>query len=381
MNYLILTPDRVGSTILQSVLTMCLYLEGKNVINTHEFVNGLELKNGLAIKNLDLQYTQNLRQITDVLKQSSEDTILVSRLAKYHLDKRNDKIDDQKYFYNFLNKHFDKIIMCVRDNIFEYAMSWSIREKSGVLDVYNKDDRNKVLQVSEVDESFFIKKCQEYADYQYWITTNFPNVQQISYEDMVINSDSIIETLTGYKNTFQNHFGIPLTSIIEKEYNFLSSLVRNEHANDFSRKLLELQAGLYEIKEKDKITDTILELVSLEKQANSYAKSLSGGMKRIPNNLNIQIVGKVAVELRNEHANEFSKEALRGLIRYRRTSKEMLKKNIMFHLPFKNTTLTDKKNQIKNFDSCLGKFYKFAKNHNWIDQSKATYDFWNKRHL
>ena len=46
------------------------------------------------------------------------------------------------------------------------------------------------------------------------------------------------------------------------------------------RKLLELQAGLYGIKKKDRITDTILKLVSLEKQANSYARSLSGGMKR-----------------------------------------------------------------------------------------------------
>ena len=46
------------------------------------------------------------------------------------------------------------------------------------------------------------------------------------------------------------------------------------------RKLLELQAGLYGIKEKDRITDTILKLVSLEKQANSYARGLSGGMKR-----------------------------------------------------------------------------------------------------
>ena len=46
------------------------------------------------------------------------------------------------------------------------------------------------------------------------------------------------------------------------------------------RKLLELQAGLYGIKKKDRITDTILKLVSLEDQANSYARSLSGGMKR-----------------------------------------------------------------------------------------------------
>ena len=44
--------------------------------------------------------------------------------------------------------------------------------------------------------------------------------------------------------------------------------------------LLELQAGLYGIPKKNRITDTILKLVSLEKQANSYARSLSGGMKR-----------------------------------------------------------------------------------------------------
>jgi len=44
--------------------------------------------------------------------------------------------------------------------------------------------------------------------------------------------------------------------------------------------LLELQAGLYGIQKKNRITDTILKLVSLEKQANSYARSLSGGMKR-----------------------------------------------------------------------------------------------------
>jgi len=46
------------------------------------------------------------------------------------------------------------------------------------------------------------------------------------------------------------------------------------------RKLLELQAGLYGIPKKDRITDTILKMVSLESQADAYARSLSGGMKR-----------------------------------------------------------------------------------------------------
>ena len=46
------------------------------------------------------------------------------------------------------------------------------------------------------------------------------------------------------------------------------------------KNLLELQAGLYGIKKKDRITETVLKLVSLTSQAESYARSLSGGMKR-----------------------------------------------------------------------------------------------------
>ena len=45
MNTLILTPDGVGSTILQRLVTMALYLEKVPVVNTHELTNGLVLKN------------------------------------------------------------------------------------------------------------------------------------------------------------------------------------------------------------------------------------------------------------------------------------------------------------------------------------------------
>ena len=46
------------------------------------------------------------------------------------------------------------------------------------------------------------------------------------------------------------------------------------------KKLLDLQAGLFGVKKKDRITDTILELVALKDKSNSYTRSLSGGMKR-----------------------------------------------------------------------------------------------------
>ena len=46
------------------------------------------------------------------------------------------------------------------------------------------------------------------------------------------------------------------------------------------KKLLELQAGLYSVTKKDRITELILKMVALEGKANAYSRSLSGGMKR-----------------------------------------------------------------------------------------------------
>ena len=46
------------------------------------------------------------------------------------------------------------------------------------------------------------------------------------------------------------------------------------------KKLLEIQAGLYGIKKKERITKKILDLTNLSDKANAYTRNLSGGMKR-----------------------------------------------------------------------------------------------------
>ncbi len=46
------------------------------------------------------------------------------------------------------------------------------------------------------------------------------------------------------------------------------------------KNLLDLQAGLYGVPKKNRITDIILKMVSLENKADAYSRSLSGGMKR-----------------------------------------------------------------------------------------------------
>ena len=46
------------------------------------------------------------------------------------------------------------------------------------------------------------------------------------------------------------------------------------------KQLHDLQAGLYGIAKKDRITNLILKMVALEDKANAYSRNLSGGMKR-----------------------------------------------------------------------------------------------------
>ncbi len=308
MNFLILTPDGVGSTILQRLLTIALYLENVKIYNTHELTNGLILQDGELSKDYSFKYSQRLCDIIDMISNSNRDKKLVSRLAKYHLDARNDDDQSKKQFYTFLNKFYEKKIICVRKNIFEYAMSWSIRNKSGILNLYNKIDKEHVAKVTEVDEEFFMKKCKEYINYLYWANDNFPICEQIAYEDMIKNADSTIENLTGFKSTFIRNFDMELTKILRIEYDFLN------HNSDKSN-------SSYTIKEQ------------------------------------------------------------RALYLYKSLSDKLVEEKIILNLPIKNTTLKQKKKQIKNFDSCLSKFENFSRHHNFIDQTITNWDFWDEEFI
>jgi len=310
MNFLILTPWAVGSSIIQRILTLAFYLKNISVVNTHELVEGIEVKNGMLLNTNKKEYSQSLEQITQILKQYSSKTILVSRLSKYAIDNRKDSLQDQKNFFLFLDNFYSKKILCIRENIFEYALSWSIRNKSGLQNIFNKNDKEKVLQVSEVDEDYFLMKCYEYVNHQKWIEQNFKNIKKISYENMVTNTDNVIEELTGIeKDMFKQKFGFALAEILKIEYEYIRSLTNKK------------------------------------------------------NFINLEISKKKA------------------LLKYKTINEKMQINQIIPNAPIKNTTLEDKMYQIKNFNKCLEKFYIFAKNYNWIDQSKATYDFWNKKYI
>ena len=216
MNVLVLTPDGVGSTILQRITTLALYLNKENVVNCHELTNGLIENDQKIYKDFSLEYSQTLEDIMSLLKKSKFS--LVSRLAKYHLDTRKDPLLSRTQFYEFLNQFNDKILVCKRKNIFEYAMSWSIREVSKVFNVYNKKDRDIVHNVNLVNVSFFLKKCQEYVKYIEWIDKNFQNHEVVYYEDFALDPDKKIKDIFNIDSVFENAFGEKLAEIFKKEY-------------------------------------------------------------------------------------------------------------------------------------------------------------------
>ena len=87
---LILTPDGVGSTLLQRAICVFGNIEDK-WINTHELTNGLSYSiDGILYKDNSHGYSQSLSDIILLLEKNNNNIIV--RLAHYHLIARKDKV-------------------------------------------------------------------------------------------------------------------------------------------------------------------------------------------------------------------------------------------------------------------------------------------------
>jgi hypothetical protein len=223
MNVILLTPDRVGSTLLQRVLTVYMLRKkfDKPVINLHELTNGLEkyYNNTLQQEVLgkprgtEWGYYQTLSEIENLLK--SVDHYKTSRLARYHIVSRQDTIAEQLKFYDYINKNF-YIISCRRENLFEHAISWGIQGHSKRLNVYNAEEKINVFHniyrngITLLRPSF-CNYLNDYKQYINWTNTYF-NVQSIwNYDTDIQDIEKYILNLDFMKhsnnNTWKDMFG------------------------------------------------------------------------------------------------------------------------------------------------------------------------------
>lgn len=206
---LILTPDGVGSTLLQRAA--CAWGNLSDTwINPHELTNGLVIKDGFLQKDWSIGYSQDLNTIIELL--SSEKTNIISRLARYHIINRKDSEPEVNAFYRFLNSNFE-IISCHRKNILEYSMSWAIRDIKKTLNVYSYKQKEKIHPAEdsfELDTQFIVKKLNDYVDYETWVSDNFPGSKQYFYEDTLFIDSFLLENVGGVEKDFKDRFGLSL---------------------------------------------------------------------------------------------------------------------------------------------------------------------------
>jgi hypothetical protein len=215
MNYLVLTPDGVGSTYLQRALSVYLNSAGLDYWNTHELLNGLRSDGGNLRKKWGAggsnDYSQSLQEICKLLDSTKNN--LVSRVAQYHVRNRlRDDQEDYTQFYKTCNRKFSNILCCKRDP-FEYALSWGIREETKALNVYSVTERSNIhgeKKTHTIDLAYFNDKLQEYADYEYWARDNFNITNSVNYDDMHHDADKIMQKLTGLDYCINNTFGVSL---------------------------------------------------------------------------------------------------------------------------------------------------------------------------
>lgn len=226
MNVLILTPDRVGSTLLQRLITVYMNLHefDQPVINLHELTNGLikyystdfgqevlGKPNGRA-----WGYFQTLEEIADLLH--SVPHYKTSRLAHYHIKNRQDTQAQQVPFYQYLNDNFF-IVSAQRDNLLEHGLSWGIQLHSKKLNVYTHQDKvNTFYDLYQnritVDPEALIKYLDQYVEYLAWVDNHFQVSSYFHYERHLPQIEKYILSLPifngqppqSFKDTFDIEF-------------------------------------------------------------------------------------------------------------------------------------------------------------------------------
>lgn len=212
MNVLVLTPDRVGSTLLQRLITAYIVMNQNNdplTINLHELTNGLTSYHNdtfnrtvLGKKDVTWGYHQSLETVTNLLQTAGHD--YTARLAHYHIKRRGDTLGQQLSFYQWLNENF-YIVATRRQNLFEHAVSWAIVGHSKHLNVYNHESKyqtfKEINQGIDIQPEVMYKYLQQYEEYLAWVDRHFEVNAWFEYERDLPNIEQFILNLDPFKKT------------------------------------------------------------------------------------------------------------------------------------------------------------------------------------
>jgi len=367
MNVLVLTPDRVGSTLLQRYISIIMQSHNydKPVVNLHELTNGLELyysekhQREMVGKppTKDSQgnrlwgYHQSLDEIIDILDRT--DHYKTSRLALYHLHNRNDGLENQLKFYDYINNNF-YLIAAKRKNLFEYGLSWIIQTESKKLNVFTHAEKgiafNKVMEKGiDVDQEMLTQYLDTYLEYEKWISDHFNININYYYERDSQNLDEFVKKLNIYPNNEQAHTFEQSMGMDFKLWNSCHYLFSD--TSGISKESVKLLGNSNEIK-----------LLEAPAQVAQNQKKVTGSKT------SDLMIRAERTDLSVNHQ-EFLKQ---HLDQYNTVSKKMWDmkqdRTLVNPIPIKLNTMMEKASMINNYRECFETYNKWCEYRNQQDR-------------
>jgi hypothetical protein len=362
MNVLILTPDAVGSTLLQRMLTIYMQFHAfdRPVINLHELTNGLakyyspEFNRELVSKHTATGgYHQTLQQVIELL--SSVDHYKTSRLAHYHIVRRGDSVAAQVPFYDYLNRNFF-IIACRRENVFEHAVSMTLNtvtKKLNVYDVYEKIDTFYEIYKSGVvlDTAVFERQLDAYKKYVIWSEQYFDIGTYFNYEKDIPRLEQYIHNLPVFSAqnnlvTWDQNFGLSFNDWNQLHYIRSDPAALSCLPNQSTEKLLLTIADP---------VDDYQQYSSPQMPAVNSAADLRALPPDVVETWARDVVSRRGVVPFLDTENQYKlKKYQAGYEKAQATIDQMIQLGILFSgPPIKKQTLGDKHRIIKNFDELI----------------------------
>jgi hypothetical protein len=334
MNVLILTPDRVGSTLLQRLITV--YMAGhkydKPVINLHELTNGIEpyysdVYNREILgkpKNREWGYYQSLEEITKLLH--TADHYKTCRLARYHIVQRGDTMANQIQFYKYINDNF-YVISARRNNLFEHALSWGIAGVTKKLNVFTHEEKidtfyNIYKNGITIHPTNLTNHLYSYKEYINWCDTYFQVTSYFDYEKDLKNIEQYILGLDIFpeqeRRSWEDIFSIPW-----HDWNKCHKLL-----SDFGATDMKLLADYSDKNISKELTPALLQT-------------------------NLSLVDQ----------NYLAMHGKKYVSAYKGIEQLVMQGTLVSGVPIKLQTLAEKKKIIKNFDECVEVY------NNWVDEN------------
>jgi len=371
MNVLILTPDAVGSTLLQRMLTIYMQFHqfSRPVINLHELTNGLEkyyspeFNQEIVSKKTLKQwgYHQSLAQVIEML--SSVDHYKTSRLAHYHIRGRGDTIEQQIPFYNYLNENF-YVISCRRANVFEHALSMTLNHVTKKLNVYSVHEKidtfYEIYRTGiHLDVAAFVQRLNAYRDYVKWSDQYFNISSYFNYEqDMPCIEEYILNLpiFSGQSEriTWDKNFGLSFNSWNKMHY----------ARSDLGSVMIE--SG---INPKQLMLENSNTIAAYQQHALPHwpAVNSTQEFENLPAEIKQQFAHDCVnregiIPLLSQERQQQLNQYKSGYVLAQKTINQMINLGIMIGgPPIKKQTLAEKKKIIKNFDQLIESYNNWAK--------------------